>query len=230
MSWLGIVLGNTHHYWGSFIQDNLTHVHRFLANEAPDLPLNQDIWLAQVAPTPISIPPQVRSLTLKDVPLANLYPGLGLDRALALLAAERKYGSPVLVIDAGTALTLSGLDPERCFAGGAILPGLGSQIRALHEYTHLPLVSYDDLPTSRWAQTTVTAIQSGVLFSLQAGLRSFCQDWQTQFSTTSIVLTGGDGAKVARLLEGIGIPIYQDPYLVLCGIQQCRNQILLNSC
>lgn len=226
MSWLGIILGNTHHYWGSFVQDNLIHVDRFLAHKAPKLPLSQDIWLVQVAPTQCLIPPQTRSLTLKDVPLENLYPGLGLDRALALLAAQRKYGSPVLVIDAGTALTLSGLDPNSCFAGGAILPGFGSQIRALHEYTHLPSVDYEDLPDTRWAQTTITAIQSGVLFTLQAGLRSFCQDWQKQFPSTSIVLTGGDGSKVERLLQGLGIRFSLDPYLVLYGIQECRKQIL----
>jgi len=49
----------------------------------------------------------LRIITLKDIPLLDLYPTFGIDRALAVLGAGKKYGFPCLVIDAGTALTFT---------------------------------------------------------------------------------------------------------------------------
>jgi type III pantothenate kinase len=66
----------------------------------------------------------VHEITLDQVPLQGIYPTLGIDRALALWGAGETWGWPMLVIDAGTALTLTGADANRCLIGGAILPGL----------------------------------------------------------------------------------------------------------
>jgi len=44
-------------------------------------------------------------------------------RALAVLGAGKKYGFPCLVIDAGTALTFTGVDRDKKLVGGAIDPG-----------------------------------------------------------------------------------------------------------
>jgi pantothenate kinase type III len=49
-----------------------------------------------------------RILSLADIPLAGLYPTLGIDRALAGLGVGQQLGFPCLTIDGGTALTFTG--------------------------------------------------------------------------------------------------------------------------
>lgn len=98
-----------------------------------------------------------RILSLADIPLAGLYPTLGIDRALAGLGVGQRLGFPCLTIDGGTALTFTGfsssartISEETCdrpseapeptsamgiLIGGAILPGMGLQYRSLGQQT-----------------------------------------------------------------------------------------------
>ncbi len=92
------------------------------------------IVLASVVPAQTQIwqsYPDVQIITLDNVPIKTMYPTFGIDRALALLGAGSFFGFPVMVIDAGTALTFSGADNNENFIGGAILPGLGLQLATL---------------------------------------------------------------------------------------------------
>ncbi len=82
-----------------------------------DRPLS--LYLASVVPSQTALwqtYPDVQMITLDQVPLQGVYPTLGIDRALALWGAG-EWQLPVLVIDAGTALTLTGADANRCLIG-----------------------------------------------------------------------------------------------------------------
>jgi type III pantothenate kinase len=134
-------------------------------------------------------------ITLDDLPLTGLYSTLGIDRALAVLGAGEVYGYPVLVIDGGTALTFTGVDTDRRLIGGAILPGLGLQLQSLTQRTAaLPETSLPTQLPPRWAMQTSTAIESGVIYTVLAGVRDFIEDWRCQFPGSQIALTGGDAA------------------------------------
>lgn len=65
----------------------------------------------------------------RDIPIPDRgqYPGFGLDRVVAGVAA----GSDVIVIDAGTATTLTAWDVHERFAGGLILPGAHALVAGL---------------------------------------------------------------------------------------------------
>lgn len=197
----------------------------FLSSVPPQLPL----CIASVIPAQTQIwqaYDQSRVLTLDQIPLDNLYPTLGIDRALALLGAATQYGLPSLVIDAGTALTFTGADANRQLVGGAILPGLQLQLRSLAEHTAaLPQLSSSDslfLP-SRWSTATAEAIWSGVLHTLLAGIQDFIQAWQQQFSSGSIVLTGGDADLFFGMLQqqnpSLAAQINVDAQIIFRGIQ-----------
>jgi type III pantothenate kinase len=138
--------------------------------------------------------PQVKLVTLADIPLSNLYPTLGIDRALASLGAGEVYGYPVLVIDGGTALTITGIDDHHHLVGGAILPGLKLQLQSLATGTAaLPAI---DIPTQlppRWNDNTPDSIASGILHTVTAGIKDFIQDWRKLYPHSQIVFTGGDG-------------------------------------
>jgi len=154
------------------------------------------LYLASVVPTQtarFSVYPHLRRLTLTDIPLGNVYETLGIDRALAVWAAGQLTGWPTIVIDGGTALTVTGADPQGQFVGGAILPGVGLQFRSLAENTAaLPLVSINDRP-SRWARNPGDALRSGIYYTILAGVQDFLQDWLGTYPHSSIYFTGGDG-------------------------------------
>jgi type III pantothenate kinase len=117
-----------------------------------------ELWVASVVPAQTQLwlqYPNSNLVRLADVPLQNLYPTFGLDRAIALCGAGMTYGWPTLVLDGGTALTLTGADAEATFIGGAILPGLGLQLRSLHEGTAgLPLTELPAQLPEQWAKDT----------------------------------------------------------------------------
>ena len=61
---------------------------------------------------------------------------LGSDRWAALIGARALHGArPVLVVCCGTATTIDLLTAQGQFAGGCILPGVGTMLRSLHEKT-----------------------------------------------------------------------------------------------
>ena len=145
--------------------------------------------------------PDVRIITLDQLPIGGLYPTLGIDRALALLGAGNQLGWPVLLIDAGTALTFTGGNVNRYLIGGAILPGLGLQLTSLGKKTAaLPLVSLPESLPRRWATDTAGAIQSGVVYATVAGVRDFIEDWRCLFPHSKIAITGGDRTLLLQYL------------------------------
>lgn len=171
----------------------------------------------------------------QNIPLDGLYSTLGIDRALSLLGAGEVYGWPVLVVDCGTAMTFTagihGKSGARgSLLGGAILPGLGLQFRALHQYTdQLPLVEHRGMPwPDRWQQTTGSAIASGILYTQLAGVRDFLQDWWRTYPEGSVVFTGGDGETIVRYLQEQDIApktvIQFDPDLMFWGLRTYRQQ------
>lgn len=204
MNVLGLIAGNSRYHWGWWRDGQLKRTWR----TAWDSPTT--VWVEKHCRWPLyvvsPVPSQAthwqchrtaRVLTLPDIPLAGTYPTLGVDRALAAWGAAQIYGPPVLVIDAGTALTLNAVDQQGVFMGGAILPGLALQCRSLHQGTGaLPLVEWSREQPPLWAKDTVQAIRSGIGHTVLAGLHFYLEQW-----TGRVVLTGGDGEWLWQQLQ-----------------------------
>jgi type III pantothenate kinase len=246
MIWLALAIGNSRDHWAWFIGQELQESWHCAyvsvenwqqqlvlpGNLATYLKLQQlqlsdiPIYLASVVPAQTELwqPYVQRVFTLADVPLLNLYPTLGIDRALAAYGAGQIYGYPVLVIDGGTALTLTGIDGDRQLVGGAICPGLGLQLQSLNAGTAaLPKLPIPTALPPRWAQDTPSAIMSGVLYGLIAGLQDFIQDWHQQFPDSPVLVTGGDGELLQSYLQKQQVPIIFSATLVLQGIAHLRG-------
>lgn len=162
------------------------------------------LYLASVVPQQTELwqfYPGLHQIALTQLPLGNLYPTLGIDRALNLLGAGERYGWPALVIDAGTALTFTA-GTAQALTGGAILPGLAMQFSALKKHTaSLPDLTLESILPPRWAQTTPQAIQSGILYGAIATIQDFIQNWQQSDRPGHIILTGGDGSQLYEWLQ-----------------------------
>ena len=225
--WLTEILPYSHHpnYLCAFAPNAALRL-RLMREQNPNpIPL----YLASVVPTQTALwqtYPNLYIVTIDQLPLQGLYPALGIDRALALWGAGETWGWPMLAIDAGTALTFTGADAERRLVGGAILPGLGLQIKSLAQETAaLPLINKSDfiLPP-RWALNTPTAIQSGVLYTLGAGIKDFIEAWWQEFPGSCITLTGGDHTLLLNCLRSqfpeVAAKIIADPQLIFWGMRQ----------
>jgi type III pantothenate kinase len=183
------------------------------------------IAIASVVPdliTPWHLLPETRLICLEQIPLKNTYPSLGIDRALVAWGAGKIYGFPVLAIDLGTAISITGIDRDRAFAGGAILPGLKAQLNSLSQAAALPLVDLDlvlSLPV--WAHNTPGAIQSGVIYGVVGALEKFIQDWQQLNPTSKILLTGGDSLFIWQFLASTWRSVLlRDDNLIFLGMQE----------
>ena len=123
---------------------------------------------------------------------------VGVDRLLDAVAAysRRAPGTPAVVIDAGSAVTIDLLDETGAFAGGVILPGLRLMAKALHDYTALlPLVeSAAEVPPIPGTSTRA-AVAAGVHASVVGGIRYLLDRYRAQLAIPpQVFLTGGDTA------------------------------------
>jgi type III pantothenate kinase len=149
---------------------------------------------------------------LADIPLQAMPPWLGVDRALVGWRAWQLSGSPVLVADAGTALSLTRVDAVGQFVGGRLMAGAALQLRALAEGTaqlpqaRVPKGTADGMPDEMaaglWPIETQAAMGSGVLWGMAGAIALAVQQMWAEQPDCQIWLTGGDGAQLEPLLAG----------------------------
>lgn len=126
---------------------------------------------------------------------------LGPDRVAAASAAWDMFHKPVVVIDAGTCITVDYVDHGGIYRGGAILPGLEMKFRALHNFTaRLPLLHIsnavcDAEPIGR---DTCGSIVSGVLCATRYALKGYVGELSGKAGcSVEVVVTGGDACHLA---------------------------------
>lgn len=209
-NWLALMIGNSRAHWALFRKDTLLETwHSSLKTDKPEVPELSNYqqiplyWASVVPPQTAQwrTVPHAQEITLADLQLRGTYATLGIDRALALWGAGVTYGFPCLVIDGGTALTVTGANRGE-LVGGAILPGLAMQLRSLAQTpAALPEVRLPNELPKRWALQTSEAIQSGVIYTVLAGINDFIGDWWRQFPQSPVILTGGDAPLLLRYLH-----------------------------
>ncbi len=151
---------------------------------------------------------------------------LGMDRVAAAVGARQLSGNhdPLLIVDAGSCITVDLLDSDDVFRGGAIAPGLRMRFRALHDYTaSLPLLLHDDKPLTPSAlpplsgRNTRDSILSGVLNASLFEIQGFIQSYQCTYHSLKLFLTGGDAVFFA---ERLFFPKFANPNLVYIGLDK----------
>ena len=89
---------------------------------------------------------------------------IGADRLVNSLAAIRIYGSPIIVIDFGTATTFDVVDINNSYIGGIISPGVHLSMDALDKATaRLPRIAIVK-PDKVIGTNTISAMQSGIFW------------------------------------------------------------------
>lgn len=120
---------------------------------------------------------------------------VGEDRLLNAAAAFDQIKQAVIIVDAGTALTVDFVDGEGTFHGGAILPGARMMLRAMHEYTaQLPLIDLAE-PDEPIGHSTRQAMLTGVVNGLRGAVRELVEKFAEVYrGYPKVIATGGDAA------------------------------------
>ncbi len=149
----------------------------------------------------------------------------GADRALAVAGALGRHpdGGPGLIVSCGTAITVERVAADGTWQGGAIAPGLGLSVRALHMMTaQLPLVQPTAAPPP-WGRGTRAALEAGLFWGTVGCVRELLTRQAVGLTPDPwLVWTGGDAALLAPAIEWIGSSVV--PYLVLEGLAQMARR------
>ena len=155
------------------------------------------------------------------VPIKNQYETphtLGMDRLAAVVEAySAKPNHPILVIDAGTCITIDFIDEQGQYKGGNISPGADMRLKALHTFTSkLPEIAREgEIPSI--GRNTETAIRSGVMKGIEHEIYGYIQQFQKKYPSLLVFLTGGIEISFDTKLKS---SIFADSFLVLKGLNR----------
>lgn len=138
---------------------------------------------------------------------------MGVDRWLAMLGAQLRYpATEVLVIDAGTALTIDHLSADGQHQGGWIVPGIHMQQKAVTNYTARVFNREQQQFELAFARDTASCLQNGVFAAVLAVIHQANQ----LVPQAKMLITGGDATVLMPFLRDL--PIEIEPLLIFRGM------------
>lgn len=122
---------------------------------------------------------------------------LGADLVADAVAGLASYPVPLVVIDMGTATTISVVNSKKQYVGGMIMPGVGISLDALTaRASQLSGISID-APRHIIGKNTIECMKSGVLYSNAAALDGIIDRIEEELGEkTTVIATGGLAKKI----------------------------------
>jgi type III pantothenate kinase len=124
---------------------------------------------------------------------------VGADRIVNAVAALKKYGAPLIVVDFGTATTFDLITEKGEYGGGVIAPGIRISVDALFQHaSKLPRVDFVR-PEKVVGRNTVNSIQSGIVFGYVGLVDGIVDRMKKEAGIKAkVVATGGLAGLIAR--------------------------------
>lgn len=147
---------------------------------------------------------------------------LGSDRVADAVAAINYYPCPLIIIDMGTATTISVIDKDKNFLGGMIIPGLRVSLDSLTNRTsQLPKISLDP-PKKIIGSNTVECMKSGIIYSNASSIDGVIKRIEGELGEKcSVISTGGLTQAIIPFCER---DITIDDRLLLKGLMIIYNK------
>src|SRR5574342_28427 len=141
---------------------------------------------------------------------------VGADRIVNAVAARHNYGSPLIIVDFGTATTYCYVNEQKQYMGGAIAPGIGISTEALYsKAAKLPRIEIAR-PEGVIGKNTVSAMQAGIVYGYVGQVEGIVKRMMDQSDKKPTVMaTGGLASLISQ--ESTIIDIV-DPFLTLKGL------------
>jgi len=142
---------------------------------------------------------------------------VGADRIVNAVAGIQDYGSPLIIVDFGTATTYCYVNEEKQYMGGAIAPGINISTEALYSRAaKLPRIEITR-PDHIIGKNTVSAMQAGILYGYVGQVEGIVKRMKEQSNKVpKVIATGGLASLIAKESDCIDIV---DPFLTLRGLQ-----------
>ena len=124
---------------------------------------------------------------------------VGADRLVNTVAAYRKYGGDLIVVDFGTATTFDVVGNDGAYVGGVIAPGVNLSLDALHQAAaHLPRIDVT-MPPHVLGRNTVHCMQSGIYWGYIGLIEGICARLaEERERKMCVIATGGLSPLFAR--------------------------------
>jgi type III pantothenate kinase len=130
---------------------------------------------------------------------------IGPDRLANAVAARKRFGAPVVVVDFGTAVTFDVVDARGSYIGGIIAPGLAMMTNYLHDKTALlPKIQIRDV-RSVIGKSTEEAMLAGAVHGYRGLVRELIRELKRELRQQQlpVVATGGYAKLIAARLPEI---------------------------
>ena len=140
----------------------------------------------------------------------------GADLVVADVAALREHKPPVIVIDMGTATTMSVLDKNGAHIGGCIIPGVKISMDALTDKTALLPGLQLDQPKKAIGRNTIDAMRSGIMLGAACMLDGMVERMEAELGCkTTVIVTGGIAKFIVPMCK---TPMIYDKDLIIKGL------------
>ncbi|GAB7387192.1 type III pantothenate kinase [Bacillaceae bacterium] len=142
---------------------------------------------------------------------------VGADRIVNAVAGIHEYGTPLIIVDFGTATTFDYIDEQGQLLGSAIAPGINISTEALYSRAaKLPRIELIK-PPSVVGRNTISAMQAGIVYGFIGQVDGIVGRMKAEFNPQAkVIATGG-------LAQLIGTEAHSvdrvDPWLTLKGLR-----------
>ncbi len=141
---------------------------------------------------------------------------VGADRIVNAVAGIQLYGSPLIIVDFGTATTYCYINENKHYMGGVITPGIMISAEALYSRAaKLPRIEITK-PSSIVGKNTVSAMQAGILYGYVGQVEGIVKRMKEEAKQEPKVIATGGLAKL--IAEESNVIDVVDPFLTLKGL------------
>jgi type III pantothenate kinase len=147
---------------------------------------------------------------------------LGSDQAVDAAAAIKEYKPPMIIIDMGTATTMSVIDKKKNYLGGIIMTGMAVSSDALTKRTsQLPKIAFET-PKKVIGTNTVDCMKSGIMYSTACSIDGLIERMEEELGEScTVIATGGLASLIVPLCKR---DIILDEDLLLKGLMVIYNK------
>ncbi len=143
---------------------------------------------------------------------------LAADLVTSAVAAKEEYSTPCIIVDMGSATTVTVLDGSKRFVGGAIYPGVAISLTSLAEKTALLPHIELSVPKSSVGLNTVECMKAGMVYGTAGAVDGIIDSMSSELGLLepTVVATGGVSGMILPYMRNKAI---LDEDLMLKGLR-----------
>lgn len=142
---------------------------------------------------------------------------VGSDLIVDAVAGIAEYGAPLIIVDMGTATTLSVVDEKKNYIGGVIMSGIELSMNALSTNAAQLVNVGLEVPKYAIGKNTVDSLKSGMIFGNAASIDGMIDRIEKELGYQTTVIATGAQADVVIPLCSHDITV--DEHLLLKGLK-----------